>query len=161
DLEYGPGTEQSATGRGATAVLTLAHSPDPDDAFMWWPLTGRIEPPSRVGGEGPARVLTPPLIGEDERGGLRFVPVAADIEALNRRALEQGDLDITALSVRRWADVRDRYIITSCGASFGDGFGPRLVARSTDARILCERCLCKPGVVIAVPGMGTTAFLML
>jgi 1,4-dihydroxy-6-naphthoate synthase len=141
--------------------LLLAHSPDPDDAFMWWPITGRIEPPSPdqpLDGTTPARVLEPPSL---DCGRFAFSALPADIEALNRRALQEGDLDITALSVRTWADVQDRYALTACGASFGDGFGPRLVARTSDLRILCEECLSKPRLVIAVPGRGTTAFLML
>jgi 1,4-dihydroxy-6-naphthoate synthase len=147
-----------------SVVLTLAHSPDPDDAFMWWPLTGKIEPPAALQGDAQTRVLEPPIL---DTGRFRFGALAADIEVLNRRALQRGDLDITALSVRTWADggVRDRYAITACGASFGDGFGPRLVTRATDSNILCERCLSKPvgggGVTVAIPGKGTTAFLML
>jgi 1,4-dihydroxy-6-naphthoate synthase len=138
--------------------LTIAHSPDPDDAFMWWPITGKIRPPENVHGEEIAHALGAPAI---DTGRFRFRALAADIEVLNRRALERGDLEITAMSVRRWADVQSRYAMTTCGASFGDGFGPRLVARVTDARILCERCLVRPGVTIAIPGRGTTAFLML
>jgi 1,4-dihydroxy-6-naphthoate synthase len=139
-------------------VLTLAHSPDPDDAFMWWPLTGKIEPPAGLGGEGAAAVIGPPMI---DGGRFRFAAAAADIEVLNRRAAGVGAYDITALSVRTWAEVRDRYVITACGGSFGDGFGPRLVARATDSTILCERCLSRPDVTIAIPGKGTTAYLML
>src|SRR5262245_4426961 len=109
-------------------LLTLAHSPDPDDAFMWWPLTGMIAPDGA------------PLPGDARKPAVapvRFTcrALPADIEVLNRRRADKGDLDITALSVRTWADVQDRYVITSCGASFGDGFGPKLVARADDARI--------------------------
>jgi 1,4-dihydroxy-6-naphthoate synthase len=134
--------------------LTLAHSPDPDDAFMWWPLTGMIAPSGKT------------LAGESghpaiETGRFEFEALPADIEVLNRRAIEIGDLDITALSVRAWADVRDRYIITSCGASFGDGFGPKLVTRDDNSDINCQGCLRRPEVRIAIPGRRTTAFLML
>lgn len=142
--------------------LTLAHSPDPDDAFMWWPLTGKIEPPSSpwqaTDSVVHARVAVPPPL---DTGPLRFLALPADIEALNRRAVSRGDLEITALSVRTWADLQDRYVITSCGASFGDGFGPRLVARSDDARVNCHNCLRPPTMRIAIPGRRTTAFLML
>jgi 1,4-dihydroxy-6-naphthoate synthase len=96
-----------------------------------------------------------------ETGRFEFAALPADIEVLNRRAVEVGDLDITAMSVRRWADVQERYAITACGASFGDGYGPKVVARASDARVLCGHCLDKPGLVIAIPGRGTTAFLML
>jgi 1,4-dihydroxy-6-naphthoate synthase len=137
----------------AAVSLTLAHSPDPDDAFMWWPLTGMIDP---QGG---------PLAGDDGRpaidtGRFRFVALPADIEALNRRAVERGDLEITALSVRAWADVRDRYAITACGASFGDGFGPKLVCPG-DSAVRSAADLGRARVVIAIPGRRTTAFLML
>lgn len=134
--------------------LSLAHSPDPDDAFMWWPITGMVAP----SGE--------PLPGDRGRpaidtGRFSFKPLPVDIELLNRRAADRGDLDITALSVRTWADVQDRYAITACGASFGDGFGPKIVARADNAEVNCEACLRRPDVRIAIPGRRTTAFLML
>lgn len=141
-------------------ALSLAHSPDPDDVFMWWPLTGRISP--GAAGQPPTR-LSPPVMDV----GLDFVPVPEDIEVLNRRALDASGLqfDITALSVRTWASVRDRFIITRCGASFGDGFGPKVVCKKSGIpgglTIGCEGCLGKPGLKIAIPGFGTTAFLML
>lgn len=133
--------------------LTLAHSPDPDDAFMWWPLTGKISPDGV------------PLAGSAgkpafDTGRFRFRALPADIEALNRRASDRGDLDITALSVRCYADVKDRYAITRCGASFGDGFGPKVVCRA-ERDIRCEGCLRRPGLRIAIPGRRTTAFLLL
>jgi 1,4-dihydroxy-6-naphthoate synthase len=144
-------------------VVRLGHSPDPDDVFMWWPLTGKIAPPEATdpfasGDLPPVRVIEPPRL---DGGDLRFAAVPADVEALNRRAALVGDLEITALSVRAWPDVRDRYVITRCGASFGDGFGPKIVARQGDGRIRCEGCLRKPDLRIAVPGRRTTAFLML
>ena len=101
--------------------LSLGHSPDPDDAFMWWPLgTAGLE-----GGPAGAPVLDPAL----DLGGYRFRPVAADIQALNERAIERGDLDITAMSMHAYGLVRDRYVLTDCGASFGEGYGPKLVVR--------------------------------
>lgn len=96
-----------------------------------------------------------------DTGRFRFRALPADIEVLNRRAVETGDLAVTAMSVRTWADVADRYAITACGASFGDGFGPKLVARVGDARINCHNCVKPPDIRIAVPGRRTTAFLML
>jgi 1,4-dihydroxy-6-naphthoate synthase len=142
-----------------TAIeLTLAHSPDPDDVFMWWPITGKVEPPSLLGADEALRVVEPPIL---DTGRFSFRALPADIEVLNRRALQKGDLDITALSVRTWADVHDRYIVTACGGSFGDGYGPRLVARTSDSQVLCEACLSKPGLVFAIPGAGTTAYLLL
>lgn len=134
--------------------ITLAHSPDPDDVFMWWPLTGKID----VDWERLAGAAGEPAI---RTGRFEFRALPADIEVLNRRAAEKGDLEITAMSVRAWADVRDRYVITACGASFGDGFGPKVVARAGDASVNCEACLRRPEVRIAIPGRRTTAFLML
>ena len=126
-----------------TVTLTIGHSPDPDDAFMWWPL-GSAEP----GSPAPASIDT---------GRYRFVPVAADIEELNGRAAESGDLDITALSMGAYPRVADRYALTSCGSSMGDGYGPRVVARGA----MPVSALREPGVRVAIPGERTTAFLTL
>jgi 1,4-dihydroxy-6-naphthoate synthase len=137
-----------------TIDLTLAHSPDPDDAFMWWPITGKINPDGtpHSGRDGQPAIDT---------GRFRLRAIPADIHVLNRRAIERADLDITALSVRAYADVSDRYRITRCGASFGDGFGPKIVCRAGDRTIACEGCLRRADVTIAVPGKQTTAFLLL
>lgn len=121
--------------------LSIGHSPDPDDAFMWWPL----------GGDG----MTP----EIDTGRFSFTPVPADIEALNRRAVEEGDLDVTALSFHAFASAADRYALTACGASMGDGYGPKVVTRAEGAVGMEE--LVRPGMRIAVPGTRTTAFLAL
>ncbi len=125
-------------------ILTLAHSPDPDDAFMWWPLGDASE------GRAPAI----------DTGGFRFRPVSDDIEALNRRALEQGDLDCTAVSAHTYPHIKDRYAITSCGASFGDGYGPRVIARPDRTRPGTDWLL-EEDALTAVPGTRTTAFLTL
>lgn len=132
-------------------VLTLAHSPDPDDVFMWWPITGMIDPRDH------ARVVRPPAI---ETGDLRFTALPADIDVLNRRAVQVGDLDITALSMNAYAHVAARYQLTSMGASMGDGYGPKVVAKlGASTRDL--DALRDPGSLIAVPGTRTTAFLLL
>ncbi|MBM4112041.1 MAG: ABC transporter substrate-binding protein [Phycisphaerae bacterium] len=119
----------------APIPITLAHSPDPDDAFMWWPLF-----------EG--------LVAVE---GMRFEQVTADIETLNRRAAgpEAELLDVTALSCANAARVRHRYLVTACGASVGDGYGPKLVA--TRPRTI--ESLVRERPRIAVPGTRTTAFL--
>ncbi|NNM26079.1 MAG: ABC transporter substrate-binding protein, partial [Phycisphaerales bacterium] len=115
-----------------THLLRLGHSPDPDDAFMWWPLTAA---------DGP--FIDP--------GPYRFEAVLDDIESLNARA-ESGELEITALSCAQTPRVQDRYVLTSCGASVGDGYGPKLVARR-------PMTLEEVGqVTIAVPGERTSAF---
>jgi 1,4-dihydroxy-6-naphthoate synthase len=136
--------------------ITLAHSPDPDDVFMWWPATGMIRPPADPQRLAPAQIVSAPEI--DTRG-FAFVPVAADIAALNRHADAGGVLDITALSVLTFARVADRYALTSFGSSFGEGYGPKIVARA-DADPSPGR-LADSGSLIAVPGRGTTAFLLL
>lgn len=128
--------------------LTLAHSPDPDDAFMWWPITGKVRPDGE-------QVSAPAI----DTGRFRFRAVPADIEALNRRAAERGDLDLTALSFRAWGAVRERYVITAAGSSMGDGFGPKVVCRRGSG--LTVEGLRAPGVRVAVPGRRTTAFLVL
>jgi len=133
----------------AQIPIRLAHSPDPDDAFMWWPLVGDD-------GRGP----------EIDTGRWAFETVAEDIETLNRRA-ESGDFEITAMSCAQYGRTADRYALTACGASVGDGYGPKLVAR--EGRTI-ESLTMSPGasgskqegsgVRIAVPGERTTAFLV-
>ena len=112
--------------------LTLGHSPDPDDAFMFY---------------GLAR-------GKLETHGWTFEHVLQDIQTLNERAL-RGELDITAISMHAYPHVADKYALTNCGSSMGDGYGPIVVARKPmtvdDLR----------GLHIAIPGEMTTAFLAL
>ncbi len=113
-------------------TLTLGHSPDPDDAFMFYALAeNRID-----------------------TLGWQFEHVLQDIQTLNDRAL-RGDLDITAISIHAYPFVADQYALTNCGSSMGDGYGPMVVAREpmevNDLR----------GKAIAVPGERTTAFLAL
>ncbi len=112
--------------------LTLAHSPDPDDAFMFY-------------------ALAQERIDSDN---LRFQHVLADIETLNQKAL-RSTYDVTAISFHAYAYLRDRYRLLRCGASFGDGYGPLLVARAP----LAPADLGKKRV--AVPGTLTSAYLLL
>lgn len=141
--------------RGVPPIpLTLAHSPDPDDVFMWWPLTGKIAPDgSRIPGEAGKPAL--------DCGRFEFRALPEDIAVLNRRAVERGDLEITALSVRTWADVHRRYAVTACGASFGDGFGPKVVRRQGDSRFDSIVKVANSEALVAIPGKGTTAFMMM
>jgi 1,4-dihydroxy-6-naphthoate synthase len=115
--------------------ITLAHSPDPDDAFMWWPLVG-------LDGNGPAI----------DTGRFDITLETDDIESLNA-ASERGQYDVTAISIAQYPRVRQQYILTACGASIGDGYGPKLVTRPGVGldRIVAEQ------PVIAVPGERTTA----
>jgi 1,4-dihydroxy-6-naphthoate synthase len=115
-----------------TLELKLAHSPDSDDAFMFYALATRKIP----------------------TGALRFKHVLQDIETLNQRALE-GVYDITAVSFHGYAYLADRYLLLPSGASFGERYGPMVVARSP----LGGEGL--RGKRIAVPGKLTTAFLVL
>lgn len=112
--------------------LTLGHSPDPDDAFMFYAL---------------AKGLIP-------SGGFAFEHILQDIQTLNERAT-RGELDISAVSIHAYAYVSDKYALLPSGASMGDGYGPMLVAKHplTPAEISKKR--------IAVPGRMTSAFLAL
>src|SRR5512135_1692114 len=93
------------------ATLTLGHSPDPDDAFMFYGLARELIP-------------TP---------GLRFQHVLQDIQTLNERAT-RGELDVTAISIHAYAYVSDQYALLPSGASMGDGYGPMLVAKQRLSR---------------------------
>ena len=118
-------------------TIHLAHSPDADDAFMFWALAaGRID--------------------TDDR---RYVHELGDIESLNRRALA-GELEVTAVSLHAYAYLADRYALLAHGASIGDRYGPRIVARA--ARPPDPRAaLGAESLLVAVPGELTTAFLAL
>jgi 1,4-dihydroxy-6-naphthoate synthase len=112
--------------------IRVGHSPDPDDAFMFYALAkGRID-----------------------TGRYRFEHELVDIETLNRRAVE-GELELTALSVHAYAYLSDRYVLCSCGASMGDRYGPMVVARRNMTLDDLARA------TIAVPGLRTTAYLAL
>lgn len=113
-------------------LITLAHSPDADDAFMFYALAQR-------------RIDT---------GNLRFEHVLTDIETLNQKAL-RSTYDVTAISFHAYAYLYNRYHLLRCGGSFGDGYGPLLVA----ARALAPEQLRKKRV--AIPGKLTSAYLLL
>ncbi len=144
--------------------LSLGHSPDADDAFMWWPLgTVGITAPAHLG-ELPQ---LPPVL---DTGRFCFRPVALDIEALNRRAIENADLDITAMSFATYASATEQYILTSCGASFGEGYGPKILLTPDSSnpppeaaaqRITHLAEIITSGGRIAIPGARTTAYLAL
>jgi 1,4-dihydroxy-6-naphthoate synthase len=114
------------------ATIHLAHSPDSDDAFMFYALAD----------------------GQIDTEGVSYVHELQDIETLNGRAL-RGELDVTAVSIHAYAYLSDRYALLPHGASMGDGYGPMLVATKpmTRAQIAGKR--------IAVPGMMTSAYLAL
>jgi 1,4-dihydroxy-6-naphthoate synthase len=113
-------------------LLRLGHSPDPDDAFMFY---------------GMAKHLVP-------TGRYRFEHILQDIQTLNMRA-RRGELEVSAISIHAYPYVADKYALMSCGASMGDDYGPMVIAprpmRLEELR----------GKTIAIPGLLTTAFLAL
>jgi 1,4-dihydroxy-6-naphthoate synthase len=113
-------------------TIHLAHSPDSDDAFMFYALAD----------------------GQIDTAGISYVHELQDIETLNGRAL-RGELDVTAVSIHAYAYLSDRYALLPHGASMGDGYGPMLVARAPMTRddVVGKR--------IAVPGLMTSAYLAL
>ncbi len=113
-------------------LIRLGHSPDPDDAFMFWGLASGVVDPH----------------------GFEFEHVLADIQSLNEWALE-GRLEVTALSLHAYPFVQDRYGLLPHGASMGSGYGPIVVAREPMTK---EQLA---GVRVTVPGRMTTAFLVL
>ena len=113
-------------------TLTLGHSPDPDDAFMFYGLAKEKIPTD----------------------GFQFEHILQDIQTLNERAT-RGELDISAVSIHAYAYVSDKYALLPSGASMGDGYGPMLVAKQKWSREEVAR------KKIAVPGTMTSAFLAL
>lgn len=116
-------------------TIHVAHSPDSDDAFMFYALAEH----------------------KLDTGDLRYVHELADIETLNQRALT-GDLEVSAVSIHAYAYLADKYALLASGSSMGDGYGPRLVAlaeKPADPRAGLR------GLRVGVPGLRTTAFLAL
>lgn len=111
--------------------ISVAHSPDSDDAFMFYGLAS----------------------GAIETHGIEVEHVIADIETLNRAAFD-GRYEVTAVSFHAYAHLTDKYLLLSHGASMGDNYGPVVVVKSDRPRTL-------DNVTVAVPGLLTTAFLAL
>jgi 1,4-dihydroxy-6-naphthoate synthase len=111
-------------------LITVGHSPDPDDAFMFYALAH----------------------DKLDTGNLQFRHELQDIETLNRRAL-RGELEVTAVSIHAYSQLLDRYALLPSGCSMGDKYGPMVVARRPLVREQLRE------VVLAVPGTLTTAFL--
>ena len=112
--------------------ITVAHSPDSDDAFMFYGLaTHKVRVP-----------------------GLRFSHTLCDIETLNQKA-QEGVYDVTAISFHAYPYIQDHYALMSCGGSVGDGYGPMIVSMRpfTETEVKRKK--------IAVPGKLTTAYLAL
>src|SRR6478609_7976202 len=113
-------------------LITVGHSPDPDDAFMFYALAHN----------------------KLETGNLTFRHELQDIETLNRRAL-RGELEVTAISIHAYAFLLDKYALLPTGCSMGDRYGPMVVAKKPLALGDLHKAR------IAVPGTMTTAFLAL
>ncbi len=116
----------------ATRTIRVGHSPDSDDAFMFYALTH----------------------DKLDTGELRFVHQLEDIETLNRRALS-GELEVSAVSIHAYAHLSDKYALLASGSSMGDHYGPKIVTR--DPATLDDL----KGRTIAIPGTLTTAYLTL
>lgn len=116
----------------AASTIHLAHSPDSDDAFMFYALAD----------------------GHIDTQGISYVHELQDIETLNGRAM-RGELDVTAVSIHAYAYLSDTYALLPHGASMGDGYGPKLVAKKPMTRLEIA------GRRIAVPGLMTSAYLSL
>jgi 1,4-dihydroxy-6-naphthoate synthase len=115
-----------------STLIRVGHSPDPDDAFMFYALAQ----------------------GKLPTGKYRFEHELADIETLNRRAFS-GELELTAVSLHAYAHLSDLYVLCPCGASMGERYGPMVVARDKwPLEALSKK-------TIAVPGKLTTAYLVL
>jgi len=116
----------------AKTRIRVGHSPDPDDAFMFYALAN----------------------DKIDTGAYQFTHTLQDIETLNHRS-QAGELELTAVSLHGYAYVTDKYVLCACGASIGDNYGPMVVAPEPgDVSSL-------RGKTIAVPGTLTTAFLTL
>jgi len=115
-------------------VITVAHSPDSDDAFMFFALAEHLV----------------------DTEGIEFHHELSDIESLNRRALS-GELAVTAVSFHAYAHLADRYLLLPHGASFGDGYGPVVVA----GRAMTREEIDSGTISVASPGEHTTAHLAL
>jgi 1,4-dihydroxy-6-naphthoate synthase len=113
-------------------TIHVAHSPDSDDAFMFYALAA----------------------GKIDTEGLTYIHELQDIESLNQRAM-RGELEVTAVSIHAYAYLSDRYALLPHGASMGDRYGPRLVARDPASRSDVK------GKRIAIPGPLTSAYLAL
>jgi 1,4-dihydroxy-6-naphthoate synthase len=130
NLNNAPAAEPKA---GDVRTITIAHSPDSDDAFMFYGLaTNKIRVP-----------------------GYRFTHTLCDIETLNKRAIDEQFFDVTAISFHAYPYLQENYTLMSCGGSVGEGYGPMVVS----SRPMSPGDLGK--IKVAVPGTLTTAYLAL
>jgi 1,4-dihydroxy-6-naphthoate synthase len=134
-MRYSPRAKENrvtAAKQLSKQLIRVGHSPDPDDAFMFYALASR----------------------KIDTGDYEFTHELVDIETLNRRAF-QAELELTALSIHAYAFLHDNYILCNCGASMGDGYGPMVVTcKAQSIKALKSQ-------TIAVPGKLTSAYLAL
>ncbi|MCZ6755113.1 MAG: ABC transporter substrate-binding protein [Gemmatimonadetes bacterium] len=116
-------------------TIHVAHSPDSDDAFMFFALTE----------------------GKIDTGDLRYVHELSDIESLNQRA-RRAELEVSAVSIHAYSYIADDYALLASGSSMGDGYGPRLVAKTPPPQNVPQALR---GLRIGIPGALTTAYLVL
>ncbi|PYT77615.1 MAG: ABC transporter substrate-binding protein [Acidobacteria bacterium] len=127
-----PGQQGASKTEPAPIEIKLAHSPDSDDAFMFYALATH-------------KLSTP---------GYKYTHILSDIQSLNEAALEE-TYDVTAISFAAYPELRDKYVLLDCGASFGEGYGPIVVStKAVKGQELAGRR-------IAVPGTKTSAYLTL
>jgi 1,4-dihydroxy-6-naphthoate synthase len=126
------GTQAASKTEKETVEIKLAHSPDSDDAFMFYALATH-------------KLATP---------GYKYTHVLSDIQTLNEAALTE-TYDVTAVSFAAYPSLRDKYVLLDCGASFGENYGPIVVASKSMRREDLT------GKRIGVPGLKTTAYLTL
>ncbi|MDP6871615.1 MAG: ABC transporter substrate-binding protein [Candidatus Thalassarchaeaceae archaeon] len=113
-------------------AFRVGHSPDPDDAFMFHAMT----------------------TGAIDTGGRLYEHVLLDIETLNKHAMN-GEYEVSAVSIHSFPEISDRYHLMNCGASMGEGYGPMLISNTvmTEEEAMNRK--------IAIPGLGTSAYLAL
>jgi 5,8-dihydroxy-2-naphthoate synthase len=125
--------QSNVAGKNGVIEISIAHSPDSDDAFMFYGLaTNKVRVP-----------------------GYRFTHTLCDIETLNRRAREEAFYDVSAISFHAYPYVQDNYTLMGCGGSVGEGYGPMVVSSRKLSPADLDR------IKIAVPGTLTTAYLAL
>lgn len=125
--------QSDSTASPRVTEITIAHSPDSDDAFMFYGLaTNKVRVP-----------------------GYKFTHTLCDIEALNRRAMEEAFYDVSAISFHAYPYVQENYTLMGCGGSVGEGYGPMVVSRQKFTTDDLKR------IRVAVPGTMTTAYLAL
>jgi 1,4-dihydroxy-6-naphthoate synthase len=126
-------TETANTLPSSVHEISVAHSPDSDDAFMFYGLaTNKVRVP-----------------------GYKFNHILCDIETLNHKAMDEASYDVTAISFHAYPYLQDKYALMACGGSVGEGYGPMVVSSQ---RLSAEELR---RVRIAVPGTLTTAYLAL